>query len=324
MPPKLSLMEKKRATKRKFPDIEIDKHGKVTCSVCIGHEIKYDDNHGNDTLKNHMESQKHKRMKGGSRQTMLLNAFEKAKDFEDEDEKFCFELTEAFVAANIPLSKLENPVLKCFLEKSMKRKIPERTKLQTKVLDKVFNANLVKVKEVVGDNPIFLIVDETTDACGRFALNILVGKLDGRYDKPMLLCTKFLEATNSETVSQAIISACGFLWDGQILYNKLSLVLSDQAAYMIKAIGILKPLFNNLHHITCLAHSLHRVCEAIRSHYKVLDSFVSNMKKVLLKSSYRRNLFKTMTRLSLPPVPVLTRWGTWINSAFFSTTTTLK
>lgn len=74
--------------------------------------------------------------------------------------------------ANIPLSKINNPIFKAFLDTSTKRKIQERTKLQTKILGKVFKINLMKVKKSVAEYPIYLFLDETTDSCERFAFNI--------------------------------------------------------------------------------------------------------------------------------------------------------
>ena len=53
---------------------------------------------------------------------------------------------------------------------------------------------------------------------------------------------------------------------------------------MIKGIANAKGVFRNLHHVTCLAHSLHRVSEFIRSKFLKTDKFISIMKTVLRKS----------------------------------------
>ena len=80
---------------------------------------------------------------------------------------------------------------------------------------------------------------------------------------------------------------------------------------MIKGIANAKGVFRNLHHVTCLAHSLHRVSEFIRSKFLKTDKFISTMKKVLRKSPLRRQNFKEVTKINLPPNPVVTRWGSW-------------
>jgi len=41
------------------------------------------------------------------------------------------------------------------------------------------------------------------------------------------------------------------------------------------------------------------------------------MKKNLIKAPQRQQEFIQHTKLSLPPVPVITRWGTWLNTALF-------
>jgi len=42
------------------------------------------------------------------------------------------------------------------------------------------------------------------------------------------------------------------------------------------------------------------------------------MKKILRKSPYRVQLFKTLEPdLALPPEPIVTRWGTWISAASY-------
>ncbi|KAF0709761.1 Uncharacterized protein FWK35_00034572, partial [Aphis craccivora] len=67
-----------------------------------------------------------------------------------------------------------------------------------------------------------------------------------------------------------------------------------------------------------LAHALHRVAEEIRKHFPIVDDFISNMKKVFLKSPSRTVIFKTFAPdIPLPPSPVIARWGTWINASLY-------
>lgn len=71
-------------------------------------------------------------------------------------------------------------------------------------------------------------------------------------------------------------------------------------------------------HITCLAHSSHRVCEYVRSHFKDVDTLISLGKKVFLKSNARIRIFRNnAANIPLPPSPVLTRWGTWLQAAVY-------
>jgi len=54
-------------------------------------------------------------------------------------------------------------------------------------------------------------------------------------------------------------------------------------------------MYTNLHHVSCLAHSLHRVCESLREEYTHADKFVSEMKKVLVKAPSRIQIYKDTT-----------------------------
>jgi len=64
-------------------------------------------------------------------------------------------------------------------------------------------------------------------------------------------------------------------------------------------------------HVTCLAHAHHRVAETIREKFNNVDELVSNVKKVFLKAPSCLEIFKIeVSGISLPPVPIITRWGT--------------
>ena len=115
----------------------------------------------------------------------------------------------------------------------------------------------------------------------RYVFNCLVGIFDGKPIKPMLLSTQFLEKIDNSTIFQAILTAAQKLWPNGIKYDDLWLIVTDQATGMIKGIANAKGVFRNLHHVTCLAHSLHRVSEFIRSKFLKTDEFISTMKKVL-------------------------------------------
>lgn len=121
----------------------------------------------------------------------------------------------------------------------------------------------------------------------------MVGPLSRKYVKPMLIRSTILEKTNAINVLHAINEAANLLYPGdENKYDKLWLILSDQAAYMIKLIKSLKPLYTKMNHVTCLAHAINRVCDKIQSQNQELNSFISKMKKILRKSGYRKILFK--------------------------------
>lgn len=87
---------------------------------------------------------------------------------------------------------------------------------------------------------------------------------------------------------------------------------------MVKAVAELKKnslIFPNVQHVTCLAHALSLVAEQIRLKYALVNKYLADSKAFLLKSNKRKYDFKLRTGLPLPPVPVITRWGTWLDAA---------
>lgn len=96
------------------------------------------------------------------------------------------------------------------------------------------------------------------------------------------------------------------------------LFISDAAPYMVAAGKGIKILYPNLIHLTCLAHGLHRVCENIRSMFQDVDRFVANCKKIFTKAPARIRLFEERAGcVALPPQPIITRWGTWIDAVVY-------
>lgn len=93
-------------------------------------------------------------------------------------------------------------------------------------------------------------------------------------------------------------------------------MLSDAAAYMLKAYTNSKKFYVHLIHCTCLAHGLNRVAETIRTQFPLVNDLIKTGKKVFLKAPLRVQLFRDrMAGVPLPPEPVITRWGTWLDAA---------
>ncbi|KAF2905904.1 hypothetical protein ILUMI_00279, partial [Ignelater luminosus] len=108
------------------------------------------------------------------------------------------------------------------------------------------------------------------------------------------------------------------LWLGKIHHERVKIFYSDAAPYMKKAATALKIFYPGMLHVTCIAHALNLVCEVIRKQYEDANSLISYTKKVFIKAPTRTELYKQVNPdIPLPPEPVLTRWGTWLQAAFF-------
>uniref|UniRef100_A0A915DTZ2 DUF659 domain-containing protein n=1 Tax=Ditylenchus dipsaci TaxID=166011 RepID=A0A915DTZ2_9BILA len=175
-----------------------------------------------------------------------------------------------------------------------------------------------RIKQTIGDSYIWASVDETTDIKGRYVANLIVGKLDSEgFHRPNLISVRMLEQTNHSTIARFVVD--GDILSSGAMENRLLLLVTDAARYMVKAAReVLSALYPNMIHQTCLCHALHRVAEQIRFLFPDVDNLISNVKKVFTKAPTRISLFRELcSNLPLPPAPILTRWGTWIEAAVY-------
>ena len=118
-----------------------------------------------------------------------------------------------------------------------------------------------------------------------------------------LLSCEEISVVNHTTVARVFNDAMHILWPGGVKYDNLLLLLIDAAPYMIKAGEGLSVSYPKMIHVTCVAHTLHRVRETISVLYPNVDKLIANAKNVFVKSPSRLKIFKTRApnTLSLPP-----------------------
>ncbi|XP_054745659.1 uncharacterized protein LOC129250819 [Anastrepha obliqua] len=93
------------------------------------------------------------------------------------------------------------------------------------------------------------------------------------------------------------------------------LVTTDAAEYMISAMKSLQVFLPKMLHVPCFAHALHRLVEFIRSEFHEVNLLISKLKATFVKSAARRQLVKQANpNITLPPEPIVTRWGTWLQA----------
>ena len=231
---------------------------------------------------------------------------------------FSTSLTEAFVKADIPLEKLQNECMKKFLEEISGQHVPAPTTLRAGYIQPLYDSALESVREAIGDSPIWVSIDESTDSCGRYVAHVLVSKLSPENaSRSFLLTCENLSETNSTTISQLFIRAMTLLWRGECYHDRVLLFVSDAAPYMKKVYKTLSGIFPKLYHVTCLAHGIHRIAEEVRGVFDDVDALISNVKKIFVKSPTRVVSFRNAFNIPLPPAPILTRWGTWIEAALY-------
>ncbi|KAL4142915.1 hypothetical protein QTP88_005305 [Uroleucon formosanum] len=223
------------------------------------------------------------------------------------------------MTANIPVHKISNTEFRKFLEKYTLHAVPSESTLRKTYTNDCYDECMSEIRQYITGNKIWVSIDETTDVEGRYIANVVVGTLlsDGP-GKIFFLTTEVLEKSNYSTITKLFDNAMFLLWPNGIRHNDVLLFLSDAAPYMKKAGDTIKVLYPKIIYVTCLAHGLHRVAEEVRVNYPKVDKLVSSVKQIFLKAPSRTVLFKTVNPgIPLPPEPILTRWGTWIEATSY-------
>lgn len=265
-------------------------------------------------INQHISTAKHqagRKRNAGLTQTFVLQPTNSSKRVE-----FNTDLCRALIGSDIPLWKVNSPAFRQFLEKYTTNSVPDQSTLRKNYSEQVYQETLEKIRTEISENSIWVSLDETTDAEGRCIGNVVIGSMNSETAcKPILLTSELMEKCNNKTVAKLFNDAMGVLWPDGIKHDRVLLLVTDAASYMIKAAEALKVLFPKIIHLTCSAHAFHRIAETVRVSFPKVDQLISNGKKIFLKAPSRIQIMKEMyPEIPLPPRPVLTRWGTWLEA----------
>lgn len=279
------------------------------CSVKVASEKKF-------TITQHLSRDKH--VKGLEMNKAKNSKYTTQAFFTDTlTNSFNKDLCFAMLSSNIPLAKLKQSNFRNFLEKYMNRQIPEESTIRKNYVSTCYDETIASIRAYVENKKIWVSIDETTDVEGRYVANVIVGTLENNCPgKTFLLDSAVLEKANFSTISKLFDNSMSILWPTGIKHDSVLLFLSDAAPYMVKAAKSISALYSKMIHVTCIAHGLHRIAEEIRNNFPEIDTLISNVKKIFLKAPSRVLLFKSIApEISMPPEPILTRWGTWLSAA---------
>ena len=161
---------------------------------------------------------------------------------------------------------------------------------------------------------LWITVDDTTDSQGHSVATVIIRVLNkNSYSPPFLLVCKRLQQCTGETIKELVkttlqqfeISACRFIagtgW------------CCIYASYRSFVTTVCISTANSRY-----LHTLHLVADTVRKCYPQVDKLIAETKAVFTKSPKRIREFHNMcTGIPEPPQSVLTKWGTWINAAFY-------
>ena len=71
------------------------------------------------------------------------------------------------------------------------------------------------------------------------------------------------------------------------------------------------------HYKSKVSIALNRVAEKIREVFPDINKLINNGKKIFLKAPHRVSVYRDKMDCPLPPEPVITRWGTWLDATLF-------
>ena len=221
---------------------------------------------------------------------------------------FKTKIVEAFIAADIPLFKLQNARIRGLFT-DLGQPLPSESACRAHV-DNLTQADIERLKQYFnkGKN-IFMVFDESNINNTNY-VNILMGDTSVPEKTFVVKCSE-VATVNKHVVAVMLDDALRKL---EIQREKFVLLLSDSASYMTAGTAALKLLYTNLFHVTCTAHLLHNCAEKVRSHFPDVDDLIARIKAATLKNKTRRQLFE---HIGSPPQPVVTRWGSWLQAAFF-------
>jgi len=114
---------------------------------------------------------------------------------DDNSLTFYTDLCRAFIRADILIFKLKNPALKDFLEQYTGKTIPEESTIRKKYVNVIYEETLTSIRQNIQDVPIWVSIDESTDADGRYVGNVVVGKLSSEPCNSFLLNCEQLDKT---------------------------------------------------------------------------------------------------------------------------------
>ena len=300
MPPvKATISSKAYLYQREFPaEFKVSPSGDLFCKLCINN-VNCDKRF---RVEKHRATSKHQKNLPTTPTVQLQQQF-----IPTSKNNFKRNLVESFMAADIPLFKLRHPQI-VSLFGNLGQAVPSESACREHVM-LLADAEPSRIKQILKDKKVFMVVDESEVNKMKF-LNVLVGDTEFP-EKTYLVDCSIIENVNQTTVSSKIDDCLRIL---EIPRENFVLLISDAASYMVACSAVLKVLYPNMFHLTCLAHLLHNCAEKVRSYFTDVDNLIARVKAVTVKNKTRQALFN---EIGSPPQPVVTRWGTWLNAAMY-------
>lgn len=280
-----------------FPDLYYNYNSAtIMCKVCDRDLMCWDKR----DCRRHVNSVQHRNKKSG----VPLTA------------EFMFDLQLMLTACNVPLHILDKQPFRDFWNKyNPELALPSRAAL-CNYLPTAHEDIVGKLKCILKNTQLWLCVDETTDYKKNSVVNVIVRVLDPlKPTFPLLLVSKRLTECTGQTITRVILETFEKF---ELSTNQVLIFVTNGAATMGLVSCSLQEQGCRFVHITCKVHALHLVAETIRQGFPEVDKLIANAEKIFIKAPKRLRVFHSQCPgIPEPPQPILTRWGEWLQAAFY-------
>ena len=155
---------------KEFTFLEITDRSTLICKLC-GVEFKQIDRKSH--IVQHAKTEKHQ-----NHAKNLTTIQTTLKTVTHVQSTFNKALCKMLVAADIPLWKVQNPHFRQFFLEFCSKRIPDESTLRRFVLPELYLDKLSEMRAAFKDKFLWVAIDETTDSCGRYVVNVVAGPLD--------------------------------------------------------------------------------------------------------------------------------------------------
>lgn len=90
-----------------------------------------------------------------------------------------------------------------FLEKYTGKYVPDQSAIRKNYVSTIYDNTISRIRSEIGDSPIWVSIDETTDVDGRYICIVIVDLLhEDNYSNPYILMCEELEKCNFKTIGK--------------------------------------------------------------------------------------------------------------------------
>lgn len=118
------------------------------------------------------------------------------------------------ISVDIPLAKLNDELFRSFIEKYTGHKVPSRTIIREKYVDKIYEEKYAELQNLLRSDSIYVSLDGTTDKNGRQVVAFIAGSLENPLNGPFLINSEVLQDGTAESYYEFFEESLKMLYAG--------------------------------------------------------------------------------------------------------------